>query len=204
MRLVELRPRLWRWVARHPEATADPRPESPADWPPDVGSVAYAAPDALVLVDPLVPVGSESELDELDALVAAHGERVHILTTIRWHRRSRDELAARYGASTSRARTALPRGVETLPLRGMGETLVWLPEARALVAGDRLLGDGRGGLRLPPESWLDYLPGEVGLNDLRRALRPVHELPVDLVLTSHGEPVQRDGRAAIAAAIGGS
>jgi hypothetical protein len=30
-------------------------PGSPADWPEVVGSVAFAAPDELVFVDPLVP-----------------------------------------------------------------------------------------------------------------------------------------------------
>ncbi len=40
---------LWRWTARHPEWRPD------ADWPPDVGCVYYEGPDAVVLVDPLVP-----------------------------------------------------------------------------------------------------------------------------------------------------
>ena len=79
------------------------------------------------------------------------------------YRRSRDSLVARYGASTSRAKRSLPAGVETVPIRRGGEVMVWLPEARALVPGDRLIADGRGGLRLCPESWLRYLGGGVTL-----------------------------------------
>lgn len=36
---------------------------------------------------------------------------------------------------------------------GVGEVVHWLPEPRPLVPGDRLLGDGAGGLRLCPPSW---------------------------------------------------
>ena len=43
--LAEISPRLWRWTARHPEGVDDPEPESPDDWDPEVGCVAYAAPD---------------------------------------------------------------------------------------------------------------------------------------------------------------
>jgi hypothetical protein len=79
--------------------------------------------------------------------------------------------------------------------------MVWLPSPRALVPGDRLLGDDRGGLRLSPESWLRYLPSGMGRRELREALRPLLDRPVELVLVSHGEPVLEHGRAAIAAAL---
>ncbi len=32
--------------------------------------------------------------------------------------------------------------------------MYWLPEPRALVPGDLLIGDGEGGVRMCPESWL--------------------------------------------------
>src|ERR687892_850141 len=100
MKLQEIRRGPLRWTARHPDAEAEPEPESPADWPPDVGSVAYEAPDAFVFVDPLVPDGLWGELDEW---VERHAQRVAVLTTLRWHRRSRDAVVERYGSSTSRA-----------------------------------------------------------------------------------------------------
>ena len=65
MPLIELDAGLWRWTAIHPDAEDDPAPGSPADWPADVGSVAYAAGDTLVLIDPLVPDELWPKLDEL-------------------------------------------------------------------------------------------------------------------------------------------
>ena len=130
-----------------------------------------------------------------------HGTRVAVLTTIRWHRRSRDAVVQRYEASTSRARSSLPAGVKTIAIRGAGETMIWLPEPRALVPGDRIIGDGRGGLRLCPRSWLRYLPSGLGLEGLRESLRPLLDLPVELVLASHGEPVLAGGREALARAL---
>ena len=199
--LTELAPGLHRWTARHPDADPSPDPGSPADWGPDVGCVAYEAPDALLLVDPLVPEDRTDLRNELDALVRRHGGRVVILTTLQFHRRSREELAERYDASTSRARKTLPAGVETVQIKGAGETMIWLPERRALVPGDRLLGDDRGGLRLCPDSWLRYLPSGMRASQLRAALRPLLDLPVEMVLASHGEPVLRGGRDAIARAL---
>jgi hypothetical protein len=199
--LREVRRGLYRWTARHPDAEPEPEPGTPADWGPEVGSVVYEAANALVLVDPLVPADRADLQEELDALVAQYGRRVAILTTIQFHRRSRGELAGRYGASTSRAKKTLPRGVETIPVKRAGETMVWLPEHGALVPGDRLLGDERGGLRLCPESWLRYLPREMGHPELREALRPLLDLPIEMVLVSHGEPVLTGGRAALARAL---
>jgi hypothetical protein len=199
--LVELAPGLHRWTARHADADPNPNPGSPADWGPDVGCVAYEAPDALLLVDPLVPDDRPDLLDALDALVRSHGRRVAILTTLGFHRRSKEKLAARYDASTSRARATLPGGVETVQIKGAGETMVWLPERRALVPGDRLLGADGGGLRLCPDSWLRYLPSGMRAPQLREALRPLLDLSVETVLVSHGEPVLREGRDAIARAL---
>jgi hypothetical protein len=158
--LTELRPGLWRWTARHPAAVDDPAPESPDDWPPNVGCVACAADGDLVFVDPLAPGGAAEQpfWDEVDALVAAHGPRVNVVTTVQWHRRSRDALAARYDATTLRARAALPAGVRTVRVRRAGEVMVWLEEHRALVSGDRLIGDGRGGIRMCPPSWHSRRP----------------------------------------------
>jgi hypothetical protein len=200
--LTELRPGLWRWTARHPAAVDDPVPGSPDDWPPDVGCVACAAPGALVIIDPLVPGGEEEPFfARMDELVAAHGPRVAALTTIGFHRRSRAAFVERYGATTSRAKAALPDGVRTVPIRRAGEVMAWLEEHRALVPGDRLLGDDAGGLRLCPPSWLRYLSSGMTIDELRAALAPVRELPVEMVLVSHGEPVLEDGARAIERAL---
>ena len=202
--IQELRPGLHRWTAIHPDAEPVPTVGSPDDWGPDVASVAYEAPDALLLVDPLVPEARADLQAELDRLVERHGKPVVIVTTLQFHRRSRDELVDRYGASTSRAKKHLPRDVETVVIQGAGETMVWLPKVRALIPGDRLLGDDeRGGVRLCPDSWLRYLPSGMRQKELREALRPLLDLPVELVLVSHGEPVLEGGREAIAKALKG-
>jgi hypothetical protein len=199
--ITEIADGLWRWTARHPGWTPGARRESPADWPREVGSVAYSSSQALVLIDPLVPRGGEALWSWLDERAGACDGRVHVLTTIKWHRRSRDAVAARYEASTSRAVAKLPAGVEPRPLRGAGETAFWLPAASALVMGDRLIGDGRGGLRLCPPSWLRYLEGGIGLPELRQTLEPLLELDPRRVLVSHGQPVLRGGREAMARAL---
>jgi hypothetical protein len=173
-------------------------PESPADWPEIVGSVAYEAPDAFVFVDPLVP---DELWPALEERVSAHGHPVRVLTTIGFHRRSRDEVVRRFDATTSRAKASLPDGVETVTIRRAGETMVWLPGHRALIPGDRLLGDDRGGLRMCSPGWLRYLKPGLSYDELREALRPLLDLPVEMVLVSHGEPVLQGGRAAIKRAL---
>ncbi|HEX2087931.1 MAG TPA: hypothetical protein VHF89_19750 [Solirubrobacteraceae bacterium] len=191
--MQEIMPGLWRWTAKHPAWRPAAEPDSADDWPEDVGSVAYDAPRALVLVDPLVP-----REDLLDDLVERLDKPVAILQTVRFHGRSREQLEARYA---DRLTTDPGPGVEPMPIAGAGETMVWLAEPRALVPGDRLLGDGRGGLRMCPDSWMRYLPlDQAGLAE---SLRPLLDLPVEAVVVSHGEPVLRDGHAAISAAISG-
>lgn len=190
--MQELLPGLWRWTARHPAWRATEEPDSADDWPEEVGSVAFRAPRALVLVDPLVP-------DEgfLDDLVERHDDLpVAILQTVRFHSRSIEALERRYA---DRLAPEPGPGVDPMPIAGAGETMVWLSGPRALVPGDRLLGDGRGGLRMCPDSWIRYL--RLDQAGLAESLRPLLDLPVEAVVVSHGEPVLRDGRAAIEAAI---
>jgi hypothetical protein len=194
----ELSPGLHRWTARHPEWEPGAEPGSPADWPPDVGCVVYRAPDELVLVDPLV-----ERWGPLDALVEGHGRPVVVLTTMRFHGRSRDEVAERYGAELRTHTEAPPAGVRRVPIDGMDESMVYLEAPRALIPGDRLIGDGAGGLRPCPATWLRYIDRAAPPDDaaLRAALAPLLELPVESVLVSHGEPVLRDGAAALRAAL---
>jgi len=157
------------------------------------------AGEATAFIDPLV---TDDELwDLLDAHVAERGLPVRVLTTIGFHRRSRDAFVDRYGATTSRARRSLPFGIEPIAIRGAGEVMFWLREHRALVPGDRLLGSDEGGLRLCPESWLGYLPAKMTTAKLVRLLEPLLELPIERVLVSHGAPVLSGGRDAVAAAL---
>jgi hypothetical protein len=199
--LGQIAPGLHRWIARHPEWRPGAKPGSPGDWPPDVGSVSYLAADALVVIDPLVPSDREAFWSWLDGLAAERDRRVAALTTIKWHRRDRDRLVERYGASTSRAKGSLPEGVEAIPIRGAGETMFWIQEHGALVPGDRLLGDGRGGLRVCPQSWMRYLPTPISVAEHKARLRPLLERPIERVLVSHGEPVLEHGHLALQRAL---
>lgn len=189
----EIAPGLWRWTAPHTAWRPGAQPDSPADWDEYVGSVLYVGRDAAVFIDPLLPREEAKFWRWADERV--RGLNVVVLTTLLPHRRSREQVARRYGASTSRAKRDLPDGVESIVLRGAAETMFWLPEHRTLVPGDRILGAPGGGLRLCPESWLYWV--RVNRDELRTLLKPLVELPIERVLVSHGDPVLSDGAAAL-------
>jgi hypothetical protein len=195
---VEIVPGLFRWTAPHPDWNAHAVPGSAGSWDQHVGSVLYELPDTVVLIDPLLPSEDRSEfLRWLDDRIGARP--VSILTTIRWHRRDREELAERYEPNTPGAWNAVPPGVTPRPLRGAGETMYWLPAVATLVPGDRLIGVPGGGLQLCPESWLSAV--HVNRAGLAELLRPLVDLPIERILVSHGEPVLSDGGAALVRAI---
>ena len=102
-----------------------------------------------------------------------------------------------------RAGDDLPGGIQAFQTARASEVLYWLPDHRAVVVGDVLLGAGAKPdatterLRLCPERWL----GTATHEDLRVALRPLLEMPVESVLVSHGEPVLTGGGSALAAVL---
>jgi hypothetical protein len=182
---------LWRWTATHPNAAGWP------DWgppvPPEVGCVYYEAPDAVVLIDPLLPAGEEAEfLAYLDRDVQRLDLPVSILLTAAWHERSAPILRERY-----RAGDRVPDSVETYPIEGAPEEQLayFIRPHRALVVAEIFVGDGLGGLALAPSPRLE------DRSTLDCSLRTIAELPVERVLVSHGEPVLTDGRRAIELAI---
>lgn len=207
MDVAEIADGLWRWTAYHEE------------WKQNVGCVYCETADGVALFDPLVPAGEADDFwRALDRDVERAGGTVHVLITIFWHGRSAAAVAERYGAhvwasTASRAAVArrtgnvtdtfrpgdpLPGEIEAFGTARRTEVVYWIPKHRTLVPGDVLLGDGSGGLRMCPESWL---PERVGHVELAASLRPLLELPVDRVLVSHGEPVLRRARAALASAL---
>jgi hypothetical protein len=182
---------LWRWTAPHPKA---------ADWPgfgprvpPEVGCVYYEAPDAVVLIDPLVPAGEEQEfLAYLDRDVERLGLPVSILLTAPWHERSAGMLREWY-----RADDRVPDSIETYPIEGAPEEQLayFIRPHRALVVAEIFVGDERGGLALVPSPALEDRAA------LDRSVRAISALPVERVLVSHGEPVLAAGRRAIELAL---
>jgi hypothetical protein len=198
MSAEEIAPGLARWLAPHPDWKPATRPGSSSDWDQMVGSVLYEADDTVVLFDPLLPVEDrDGFLGWLDRRVA--GRAVSILTTIRWHRRDRELLAERYEANSPRAWNVVPPGVVPKPMRGGGETIYWLPVVQALIFGDSLIGAGPGEVAVCPESWLSEV--KVDRAGLAHLMGQLLEVPVELLLVSHGEPVLQDGRAALARAL---
>jgi glyoxylase-like metal-dependent hydrolase (beta-lactamase superfamily II) len=199
----ELRPGLRAWTAYHEE------------WEQEVRGFAVVEPERLVLIDPLL-VGEQWE-----ELAALRGERsLDVLLTIHWHARSAAEVRERHpdasvwayapGRGEVAERTPvdrafepgeeLPGGLFAIPALPRTEVVFWDAPHAALITGDVLLGDGElgEGLHLCPESWLH---AENGGAALRASLRPVLDLPVELVLTAHGALVLTDGAAALRAAI---
>lgn len=190
-------PGLRRWTAWHDE------------WEQDVGSLAVETSDGLVLIDPI------------DAPPEVRSPQ-HILITVFWHGRTTADVEAKHvwaptrsarplenrGITVTdrfRAGDELPGGIQAFQTPRVSEVVFWLPEQGAVVVGDVLLGAGakpratEEPLRLCPESWLGS--GEANHDDLRASLRPLLDLPVEQVLVSHGEPVLRDGKAALAAVL---
>jgi glyoxylase-like metal-dependent hydrolase (beta-lactamase superfamily II) len=179
-------PGVTRWTAFHDH------------WGKDVEAFAVDTADGLVFVDPIDP---PAEL----------GTPAHVLITVFFHARSAGSLGARVWAPLSQVRRLknrgvvvtdpfeiggeLPGGFQAFETGRSGEILYWLPEARSLFVGDVLLGSP---LRLCPKSWLDR---GMTQDDLRAALRPLLELPIEQIYVGHGEPVLSDGHAALAALL---
>ena len=200
MDVRELRPGLWRWTAAHPEW------EHAEHWGPEVGSVYAELPEALVMVDPLVALDDEDRFWEaLDRDVERVGKPVHVLLTVHWHERSVAAVLERYKATLWRPeeKGTLPAGVHAEVVKGSDwvEALFFLEPHRALIAGDLLIGKAGGGIELPvgwfPKGEQDWAEQELK-PELRKRLA---ELPVELVVVSHGEPVLEDGAAALERAL---
>jgi glyoxylase-like metal-dependent hydrolase (beta-lactamase superfamily II) len=75
------------------------------------------------------------------------------------------------------------------PGRLPNDLVLWVESRRALIVGDTLVDFGRG-LELPA----DWLPKGVTREQMVEALRPLLELPVELVLPAHGAPTDRAAR----------
>lgn len=187
-----MKPGVWHWKAPHPEWKA------PEGWTEgDVSSYAIDDGQRLLLFDPLeVP----ADLVEL----AANREPIIVLTCP-WHRRDAPALAGRHGwpihvpppdpADTDpvqgrvfRAGERLPVGVSALGGMEPNDLLLWVDGHRALLAGDTLVDRGEG--LVFPLDWADRGTGEPPDKILKR-LRELLDLPIELVLPTHGAPTDR-------------
>lgn len=185
------------------------------EWKDDVSCFAVEREGALVLIDPLL----DGDDDRRALTELAAGRELHVVLTVHWHARSAggvlaDHRGARVWAN-SRARAAvarrapvtdlfrpgdpLPAGLVAIAARPRTEVVLWDPESRALIVGDALVADGPPAqLRTCKPSWL---PASTSAADLRAALQPLLDLPVELVLPSHGPPILSDAKAQLAWAL---
>jgi glyoxylase-like metal-dependent hydrolase (beta-lactamase superfamily II) len=187
--LRDVAPGLWIWRRPHPDWREG------LDWEPLVTSTCVESRGEVALLDPLAP--PDDAADVWERLDARPPTMVAVLKPD--HVRDVDLFVRRYGARGFGPRLYfrddipetelepiwpgedLPGGL--LPLydgRSRDETPLWLPEQRALVFADALTAPG-GELRVWGTPWHEQavLP----------ALRALLELPFELVIVAHGEPV---------------
>ena len=189
-----------------------------------------AAAEGVILMDPLAPPAGTSEAERfwraLDSDVSRIGRPVAVLLTGFYHQRSATEIVERYGGSpgsslwipeVARHRLScgsarafgegepLPGGLEARVIEGpeLPEVALFIPRHRALVVADALIGAGNGRARLAPPSWAEQTPEGAARyqGPYRESVRRLLDLPVEILLVSHGEPVLEAGREAIAEAL---
>jgi glyoxylase-like metal-dependent hydrolase (beta-lactamase superfamily II) len=79
----------------------------------------------------------------------------------------------------------LPIGIEAFVGREHNDLELWIEAHRALVVGDTVVDYGQGfGLN-------EWLKGGVTHDEIKRRLRPLLDLPIELVLPTHGMPTNR-------------
>lgn len=172
--MQELRPGLWTWSAPHPGWSEK------EDWGPDVRSYAYDSGSCLVLFDPIAPPTL------LEGLIEA--QEVGVLLTAAWHRRSASECVERFGAHVFAPTDDLPADVERRCTYYDDEAAYWITRHGALVVGDSFTAEGE--LKIQDE----WLPPAITREQMVDGLRPLLELPIELILVTHGEPVVEDAR----------
>jgi glyoxylase-like metal-dependent hydrolase (beta-lactamase superfamily II) len=191
----QLQPGLWHWHAPHPE-WKDGQP-----WGPEVSSYAIDDGTHLLLFDPLtLPSEIEHIAEDRDPVV---------ILTAPWHERDAQSLVQRFDAPVYVAEPDgpdvtwllgdsaleshvisagewLPFSIEVFAGRQSNDLVLWVESRGVLICGDTLVDFGRG-----PEIHEEWLWGGVTRDQVVEALRPLLELPVQLVLPAHGMPTDK-------------
>jgi glyoxylase-like metal-dependent hydrolase (beta-lactamase superfamily II) len=182
----EIRKGVWHWQAPHPEW------EDGHGWDRVVSSYAIEHVDQLLIFDPLAAP------DRLHGLTA--GREVSIILTSPWHVRDAVGLAKQLEAPLYvpppdeadpdplrahiyEAGQTLPGGVEAHPGMEPNDLMLWIPSHRALVMGDTVIDRGDG--LIFPLDWATRIGDPPAI---LASLQQLLELPVELVLPTHGPP----------------
>jgi hypothetical protein len=200
----ELRPGVWHWKSPHPAWDGE------EGWPELVSSYGIELGDDFVLFDPLSVPDELRERATAVVLTAPYHERdarrldlpVHTPPADTWqdwvekfgidpdHVRGMESedlawLRAGEGEGHFHGPGAWPFGIEAHAGREDNDLILWVPPIGAIVTGDSLsdLGDGL-------DIWIADRK-HVTRDDVVQRLRPLLDLPVDLVLPAHGEPTDR-------------
>ena len=202
----EIRPGVWHWQSPHPDWDAEQW------WPELVSSYAIEAGDDFLLFDPLAVPDELRARASAVVLTAPYHERdarklglpVHTPPADTW-----EDWVEKFGLDPERVRGMesddlawlragegeghfhgpgpWPFGMQAYAGREDNDIILWLPWINAIVSGDSLSDFGG-------EGHLDiHLGGRthVTRDDVAERLRPLLELPVELVLPVHGEPMDR-------------
>jgi glyoxylase-like metal-dependent hydrolase (beta-lactamase superfamily II) len=187
--LRDAAPGLWLWRLEHPDWVEG------LDWEPRVTSTCVESGGEVAVLDPLAPPEDAHEVwERFDArppslavvLKPDHVRDVDLFVRLYGARAFGPHLFFRTNVPQTELEgvepgMVLPGGLVALyDGRGRSETPLWLPEQRALVFADALTAP-RGELLVWGTPWHEEraLP----------ALRALLELPFELVIVSHGEPV---------------
>jgi hypothetical protein len=200
----ELRPGIWHWQSAHPDWDGE------EGWPELVSSYAIELGDDFLLFDPLAVPDPLRERATAVVLTAPYHERdarrlglpVYTPPADTW-----EDWVEKFGIDPERVRGMesedlawlragegeghfhgpgpWPFGIVAYAGREDNDLILWLPAIHAIVTGDSLsdFGDGLG-IQLGGRN-------NVTEADIVRRLRPLLDLPIELVLPAHGEPTDR-------------
>jgi glyoxylase-like metal-dependent hydrolase (beta-lactamase superfamily II) len=205
----ELQAGLWHWQAPHPDWTPGER------WPREVSSYAIDDGERLLLFDPLaVPdelLALAPEREPVIVLTAPWHERDTQALVARLGAAvfapppdTAQDLVDKYGITAEQAGDGSPdlawlrsgggnvrwyaagdrlrAGIEAYSGREHNDLVLWVERVGAVIAGDTLADFGTG---LALNEWLR---GGVTRRQVAERLRPLLDLPVEVVCPAHGAP----------------
>jgi glyoxylase-like metal-dependent hydrolase (beta-lactamase superfamily II) len=212
----EIQPGLWHWEAPHPDwIPSEPWHElvssyaiedgkrlllfDPLAVPSEIEELAATREPVVVLTCPWHERDTEGLVERIGAPVFAPPPD------------SQEDLMDKYGLTAEEASGGSPDlawllgddtveghwisagdrlsvGIEAFPGIKPNDLVLWIENARAVIAGDTLVDFGHG-LEIP----LEWLPRGVTRGQIAAGLRPLLALPVEHVLATHGGSGDRAG-----------